>query len=93
MPAPGFLTRRVSGHTQGPPQDPPQDLKTYGEWYTTSARRQVQIPDIWAPSLQEESLPAESILTTETKDRASLPGLLIDDNIITWGKSSNQRQL
>jgi hypothetical protein len=31
----------------------------------------------------KESLPAESILTTETKERASLPGLLIEVNIIT----------
>jgi hypothetical protein len=40
-------------------------------------------PDIWAPSLKEESLPAESTLTIETKDRASLPGLLIEANTIT----------
>ena len=73
----------VCGHPQGPTQDLPRDPKTSGEWNTTSARRQVQTPDIWAPSLQEESLPAESTLTTETKDRASLPGLLIEANIIT----------
>jgi hypothetical protein len=36
----------------------PRDLRTSGEWNTTSARRQVRAPDIWAPSLQEESLPA-----------------------------------
>ena len=42
------------------PEDSPRDLRTSGEWNTTSARRQVQTPDIWAPSLQEESLPAES---------------------------------
>ena len=64
-------------------QDPPQDLIISGEWNITSARRQVRTPDIWAPSQQEESLPAESTLTTETKDRASLPGLLIEANIIT----------
>jgi hypothetical protein len=46
-----------------------------------------------APSLQEESLAAESTLTTETQDRASLPGLLIEANRITGGTSSNQRQL
>jgi hypothetical protein len=45
--------------------------------------RQVQTPDSWAPSLQEESLPAENTLSTETKDRARLPGLLIEANIIT----------
>jgi hypothetical protein len=76
MPAPGFPARLVSGHLQGPPQDPPWDLKTSGEWKTNSARRLVQTPDIWAPSMQEESLPAESTLTTEIKERASLPGLL-----------------
>jgi hypothetical protein len=76
------MARVVSGHPQGPTQDPPRDPKTSGE-NTTSARKQVQTPDIWAPSLQEESLPAESTLTTETKDRASLPGLLIEANIIT----------
>jgi hypothetical protein len=65
------------------PQDSPRDLRTSGEWNTTSARRQVQMPDIWAPSLQEESLPAESILTTETQERASVPGLLIENNINT----------
>jgi hypothetical protein len=52
---------------------------------SSSARRQVRIPDTCAPSLQEESLPAESTLTTETKERASLPGLLIEANRITGG--------
>ena len=51
------------------------------------------MPDICAPSLQEESLHAESTLTTETQERASLPGLLIEGNRITREKSSNQRQL
>jgi hypothetical protein len=61
----------------------PQNLKTSGEWITTSAGRQVQTPDIWAPSLQEESLQAESTLNTETQERASSPGLLIEANINT----------
>jgi hypothetical protein len=51
------------------------------------------MPDICAPSLQEESLPGESALTTETQDRASIPGLLIEANRITRGTNSNQRQL
>ena len=51
------------------------------------------MPDIYAPSLQEESLPAESTLTTETQKRASLPGLLIEANRIMGGTSSNQRHL
>jgi hypothetical protein len=53
------------------------------EWITTSARRQVQTPDIWVPFLQEDSLPAESTLNTETQERGSLPGLLIKANINT----------
>jgi hypothetical protein len=56
-----------------------------------SARRQVQMPDICAPFLHEESLPAESALMTETQERSSLPGLLIEANRITRGISSNQR--
>jgi hypothetical protein len=44
-------------------------------------------------SLQEESLPSESAQTTETQERASLPGLLIKANKISRGTSANQRQL
>ena len=51
------------------------------------------MPDICAPSLQEESLPAESTLTTETQERAGLPGLLTEANRITGETSSSQRQL
>jgi hypothetical protein len=36
---------------------------------------------------------AENTLTNETQGRASLPGLLIEANIITEETSSNQRQL
>ena len=38
------------------------------------------MPDICTPSLKEESLPAESALTTETQERASLPGVLLEAN-------------
>ena len=41
------------------------------------------MPDICAPSLQEENLPAESTLNTETQERPSLTGLLIEANINT----------
>ena len=41
------------------------------------------MPDICAPSLQEESLPAECTLTTETQERDRLPGLLTEANRIT----------
>jgi hypothetical protein len=51
------------------------------------------MPDICAPSLKEESLPAESTLTTITQKSASLPGLLIEAIRITGETSSNQRQL
>ena len=47
------------------------------------------MPDICAPSLQEESLPAESTLITETQERATLPGLLTEANRITGVTSSN----
>jgi hypothetical protein len=40
-----------------------------------------------------KSLPAESTLTTETQERARLPGLLTEANRIKGGTSSNQRQL
>jgi hypothetical protein len=59
----------------------------------TFSQKQVQMPDICATSLQEESLPAESTLTTENKERARLPGLLTEGNRITGVKSYNQRQL
>jgi hypothetical protein len=71
----------------------PHDLRNSGEWNTTSSRRQVRKTDIWTPSLREESLPAESALTTETQERACLSGLLKEANRIKTGKSSNQRQL
>ena len=47
------------------------------------------MPDLCAPSLKEESLPAESSLITETQKRAGLPGLLTEANRITEGTSSN----
>ena len=80
---PGCLAHGVSRHPQGTTQDSPRDPKTSGEWNTTSARRQVRTPDIWVPSLQEESLPAENTLPTETKERTTLPGLLIEANRVT----------
>ena len=60
---------------------------------SSSTRRQVWMPDICAPSLQEDSLPEESTLNTETQERARLPGLLTKANRITGGTSSNQKQL
>jgi hypothetical protein len=53
-------------------RDPPRNPKTSGEWNTTSARSLVRTPDIWVPALQEESLPAENTLPTETKESATL---------------------
>jgi hypothetical protein len=43
------------------------------------------MPGICEPSLQEENLPAESTVTTETQERARLPGLLTEANRITGG--------
>jgi hypothetical protein len=81
--APGYLASRVTRHPQGPTQDSPWDPKTSSEWNTTSAMSPVQTPDIWVPSRQEESLPAENTLPTETKESATLPGLLIEANRVT----------
>jgi hypothetical protein len=86
--APGYLASGVPWHPQGPTQDSTRDPKTTSEWNTTSARSLVRTPDIWVPSLQEESLPAENTLPTETKERATLPGLLIEANRVTWRASS-----
>jgi hypothetical protein len=46
------------------------------------------MPDICALSLQDESLPAESALPTETQESAKLPGLLIEANRIKRGIST-----
>ena len=42
---------------------------------------------------KEESLPAESTLTTETQESAGRPGLLTEANRITGGTTSSHRQL
>ena len=86
--AAGFLASGVAWHPQGPTQDSPRDPKTSSEWNTTSAKSPVRTPDIWVPSLQEESFPAENTLPTETKESATLPGLLIEANRVTWSTSS-----
>jgi hypothetical protein len=51
------------------------------------------MPDICPASLQEETLPEESALTTKTQERNSLPGVMIEANRIMIGTSSNQKQL
>jgi hypothetical protein len=58
---------------------------------SSSVRRQIWMPDICAPSLQEESSPAESTLTTQ--ERINLPGMLTEANRIMGGTSSKQRKL
>jgi hypothetical protein len=45
------------------------------------------------PAREVLDLTAESALTTETQERAGLPGLLIEVSKMTRGTSSNQRQL
>jgi hypothetical protein len=81
--APGYLASGGALHLQGPTQDSTRDPKTSSEWNTTSARSAVRTPDIWVPSLQEESLPVENTLPTETKESSTLPGLLIEANRVT----------
>jgi hypothetical protein len=49
--------------------------------------------DVCVPSMQGESLSAESSLTTESQERAGLPGLLTEANRIIGGTRSNQIQL
>jgi hypothetical protein len=39
-------------------------------------RRWIRAPDFWIPPRQEESLPAESSLTTGTQMRVGRPGVL-----------------
>jgi hypothetical protein len=64
-----------------------------GLWPWNSVRKQSWDPDLCAPSLQEEILPVESVLTTETQERIGLSGVLTEDNRIIGGTSSSQRQL
>ena len=56
-------------------------------------RRWIRAPDFWIPVLQEESMLAESALTTGTQERVRLTGVLTEANRITGGSSSSQRQL
>jgi hypothetical protein len=56
-----FVPKSKEGHS----------VHTSSEWNTTSARSLVRTPDIWVPALQEESLPAENTLPTETKESAA----------------------
>jgi hypothetical protein len=60
---------------------------------SSSARKWIWAPDLCAPSLTEESLPAESALTTGTQERVGIPGVLTKTNRITGGTSWSQRQL
>jgi hypothetical protein len=70
-----------------------QSQHSFWDRPSSSAKRQVWMPDICVPSLQEERVPAESALTTETRERARLPDLLTEANRTTGGTRSNQRQL
>jgi hypothetical protein len=64
----------------------------YREGSDPELRRWVSASDCWTPALKEESLPAESVLTTGTQVRVGLPGVLTEANRITGGTNSNQRQ-
>ena len=52
-----------------------------------------QAPDFWTPALKEDSLLAESALTTGTQERVGLPGVLTEAKTISGESSSNQRQV
>jgi hypothetical protein len=60
---------------------------------TPELRRWIRATDYWTPALKEESLPAESALTTGIQERVRLLGVLTKAKRITVGSSSNQRQL
>ena len=53
----------------------------------------IRAPDFWIPALLEDSLPAESALTTGTQVRVGLPGVLTEAKRITEGSIFSQRQL
>jgi hypothetical protein len=60
---------------------------------TPGLRKWIRASDFWTPTLQEESLPAESVLTNGTQVRVGLPGVLTEANRFTGGTSFSQRQL
>jgi hypothetical protein len=57
--------------------------------HSSSTRWQIWAPDLCAPSLKQESLPAETALTTGTQERVGLPGVLTEANRITEATSSS----
>jgi hypothetical protein len=71
----------------------PDESQPTGKALTPGLRRWISSPDFWTPALQEESLPAESLLTTSTQVRVVLPGVLIEANRITEGSSSTKDSL
>jgi hypothetical protein len=70
-----------------------EESEPTGRVLTPEFRRSIRAPDCWTPALKEESLLAESALTTGTQERVELPGVLTEANRITGGSGSNQRQL
>jgi chromosome segregation ATPase len=60
----------------------PEESQPTGKALTPGLKRWIRAPDFWTPVLQEESLPAESALTTGTQVRVGLPGVLTDANRI-----------
>jgi Tfp pilus assembly PilM family ATPase len=71
----------------------PEDSRPTGRALTPGLRRWIRAPDCWTPALQEESLPAESALTTGTQMIVGLPGVMTEANRITGGSSSYQNSL
>jgi hypothetical protein len=71
----------------------PEESQPTGRVLIPELRRWIRAPDYWTAALKEESLLAESALTTGTQVRVGIPGVLTKAKKITGGSSSNQRQL
>ena len=64
-----------------------REIDRVAPWYACSGSLTVaswdKLKGDGVPSLQQESFPAENTLPTETKESATLPGLLIEANRVT----------
>jgi hypothetical protein len=71
----------------------PEESRPTVRILTPELRRWIRALDCWTLALKEESLPAESALTTGTQERVGLPGVLTEAKRIIGRSSSNERQL
>jgi hypothetical protein len=90
---PSYSARRWSWDLDTWAHSLPEESQLTGRVLTPELRRWIRAPDCCTPVLQEESLPAESALTTGTQVRVGLPGVLTEANRIRGGSSTNQRWL